>query len=205
MSEENNNIDNNKDLINNELQKLNEKNNQIVITKIKHNIIQKIIDYLNDYTLYDYKEIKEIINNLNKNKDIDKINKFFTYDNIMNIISIYYYNKFKSSLFNVCKENILRSIYFEIIPNNYNNNIIEYFKDDLEDWTFPLDYNDINLDLPIDNNSNEMIYKILKLKNQLYNQISNSLITHEHLIFELDKLERKIINEINDIKKELLN
>jgi len=50
----------------------------------------------------------------------------------------------------------------------------------------------------------KFIYKIIKLQNKFYSQLINIIQKYQNLIFQLDKLECKIKNYINNIKNYLI-
>lgn len=261
----NKNLDiNNQEFICQELQSLEYKKNNIINFKKDYNTIQNTINILDDYSLDEYDEIKDMIEKLKISKNKNEINNFFTYENIIDIISKYIYNKFELILYP--DDDFIKYNYYDNVNNddddyNYNikkyfqkntnnKNIIQYFYNDIKDWSYDdnLLYKDelkkyyteiyeelnkiinqkekenkqpfyntcklIESDiLPVENDieyidfSKELkiIYKIIKLQNKIYNQITDLLHIHQNIIFQLDKLERKIKKEINEVKKELLN
>lgn len=265
----NKNLDiNNQEFICQELQFLENKKNNIINFKKDYNTIQNTINILNDYSLDEYDEIKDMIEKLKISKNKDEINKFFTYENIIDIISKYTFNKFEIIFYpdddfrkyncydNEDKDdnddddddyNYNIKKYFQ--KNTNNKNIIQYFYNDIKNWSYDdnLLYKDELRDnteiyeelnkiinqkekenkqpfynigkliesdtLPVENDMEyidfskelKIIYKIIKLQNKIYNQITDLLNMHQNIIFQLDKLERKIKKEINEVKKELLN
>ena len=148
-----------------------------------------------------FKEIIELIKNLNDNNKFDIISKLFLFEDQTNYTKLFIFNDLlKNNLF--IKSKSSKSKYYQLLIDSFNNNKTNDHSEQVTKLKELYDKSDLNnfeeLDIYI-----ELFIAEKDIKNNVDN--FNDDITDRELVFEFDKPKKSKKNNINSIEIQINN
>ena len=148
-----------------------------------------------------FKEIIELIKNLNDNNKFDIISKLFLFEDQTNYTKLFIFNELlKNNLF--IKSKSSKRKYYQLLIDSFNNNKTNDHSEQVTKLKELYDKSDLNnfeeLDMYI-----ELFIAEKDIKNNVDN--FNDDITDRELVFEFDKPKKSKKNDINSIEIQINN